>query len=795
MQTIFSNIGYKTTNNSQSKKIEVFVISNPDGSPRWIIPTSCKSPLFLKFYNVNNYKSLLISNFFSFTYKLGLKKFLLKKQSFQLEKTENAIFDLSLSNWALFTGTPGPNNKIVVYEELPNETLFHKIATTETSKKIINQEKEVLQRLEKTKTNYCFFPKVVHSGDNFVSLEDISKEGSRFSELDDLLLNSIQEISSIENNWISFDDFQEKLNLKNSLKQIQSDFRIPFGIQKKLNWLLSYFDDENIETNYSHGDFTPWNIFKSNKKAGVYDWELATSDHPMGFDAFHFIFQQNILIKRSSWLSLREEIYDRIQEKNIQKWSKNNEISINKYLSLYLLTNTIHYLEIYSRQEKWHEQIHWLIDTWNQGVSDILKMTKSNRELLILDLFDFLKTKQYGALKFPDISPEKLSEFSDIDLCILKSDHTSIINFIENHPLISDYTTSSKSYMSSLNIQLIDGGNLSLDLIWKFKRTKWVFLNASELLKKCHPNKYGVKIPSNEKLARYIGLFYGLNGAAVPEKYLHFQEYLSHSPIDAEIKRHYVGEKKAVEKLYHIIKTRKENRGIYKYWNLAQYCSDTFKQLMKSKGIILTFSGVDGAGKSTIIEHVKEILEKKFRKRVVVIRHRPSILPILSAITKGKEQAEKDAASTLPRQGTNQNKLSSFVRFMYYYVDYLFGQIYINFKYKYRGYVVLYDRYYYDFILDSKRSNIVINPSIVRFGYRFVYTPDLNFFLYADPDVILKRKQELSAETIMELTKKYKNLFSNYENRKLNKNYHSINNIELQDTLDYITLEINRKLN
>jgi thymidylate kinase len=558
--------------------------------------------------------------------------------------------------------------------------------------------------------------------------------------------------------------------------------------------MVSYFEDEQVETSFSHGDFTSWNIYKSHKKAGVYDWELATDKHPIGFDAFHFLFQQHILINRSPWLTIREDIYDRIQEKNIQKWSKNNEISINKYLSLYLLTNTTHYLGIYSKQEKWHEQIHWLIETWNQGLSDILKMTKTNRELLILDLFDFLKTKQYGALKFPEISPEKLSEFSDIDLCILKSDYNSIIHFIENHPLISDYTTSSKSYMSSLNIQLIDGGNLSLDLIWNFKRTKWVFLNADELLKRCHPNQYGVKIPSNEKLARYIGLFYGLNGAAVPEKYAHFQEYLTHSPIDLEIKRHFIGEKNAIEKLYQIIKTRKENKGFHKFWNLAQYAFDTAKQMMKNKGIILTFSGVDGAGKSTIIEHVKGILEKKFRKRVVVIRHRPSILPILSAITKGKEQAEKDAASTLPRQGTNQSKLSSFVRFMYYYVDYLFGQIYINFKYKFRGYVVLYDRYYYDFILDSKRSNILINPSIVRFGYKFVFTPDLNFFLYADPEVILKRKQELSAETIVELTKQYKQLFSGYENRKLNKNYHCINNVDLQETLDYITLEINRKL-
>ena len=105
-------------------------------------------------------------------------------------------------------------------------------------------------------------------------------------------------------------------------------------------------------------------------------------------------------------------------------------------------------------------------------------------------------------------------------------------------------------------------------------------------------------------------------------------------------------------------------------------------------------------------DEIRQKIEKQLRMPVVVLRHRPSILPIISAYTMGKEAAEQKAASTLPRQGKNNSTLSSLLRFAYYYTDYVLGQFYIQVKYVLRGKVVVYDRYYFDFINDSKRSNI-----------------------------------------------------------------------------------------
>ena len=241
------------------------------------------------------------------------------------------------------------------------------------------------------------------------------------------------------------------------------------------------------------------------------------------------------------------------------------------------------------------------------------------------------------------------------------------------------------------------------------------------------------------------------------------------------------------------INIQKSNTGFQKLKNTILYFLDTAKEALFNPGMIVTFSGVDGAGKSTIIEKVKHNVEKQLRRRVVVIRHRPSILPILSALTKGKATAEKEAASNLPRQGKNKSILSSLLRFSYYYTDYLFGQFVVYFKYVLRGYVVLYDRYYFDFINDSKRSNIQLPPYFTRMGYNFLLKPELNFFLYADPELIRSRKKELDTKTIEQLTKKYQILFEQLNERDSNKSYVSIENTDLKVTLDAIIDRVNHQ--
>lgn len=206
---------------------------------------------------------------------------------------------------------------------------------------------------------------------------------------------------------------------------------------------------------------------------------------------------------------------------------------------------------------------------------------------------------------------------------------------------------------------------------------------------------------------------------------------------------------------------------------------------MNNKIKIITFSGVDGAGKTTILTKVKELIENKYNKEVVILRHRPSILPILSAIKYGKKEAEKKTQEVLPRTGKNKSKVSSFVRFFYYLLDYVYGQWVVYFKHTSKGKIIIYDRYYFDFINDSRRTNIDLDSGFIKFFYKFVFKPKLNIFLYADPDVILSRKQEMDKESIVDLTNKYKSLFNELSN-KHDQYYLPIENIEIDETMTEI---------
>ena len=206
---------------------------------------------------------------------------------------------------------------------------------------------------------------------------------------------------------------------------------------------------------------------------------------------------------------------------------------------------------------------------------------------------------------------------------------------------------------------------------------------------------------------------------------------------------------------------------------------------MRNKVQIITFSGVDGAGKTTILREFTELLETKYLRNVVELRHRPSILPILSAIKHGKKEAEKKTMEVLPRSGKNKSKLSSYIRFFYYLMDYVFGQWVVYFKYTRKGIIVIYDRYYFDFINDARRTNINLDSRFLKFFYHFVFKPEINIFLYASPEIILSRKQEMDVGSIINLTDKYQKLFKTFSKEK-NGEYQCIENIHKEDTLRVI---------
>lgn len=762
-----------------------YYVPNLDGSVRWIWPIDSTKPHFLNFYSGSSFKQRSFKLLVKAIFKFKLQAFWFK----QTTEIANRTFP-NHSNWALFNGTPGPNNKKILFisDEKSGISSFIKIAETEESNKLILKEKNQLSILNKQKNQLSFrIPRLLEqSSENELVMQAIDNEKSAAIWGDNHSL-AIQEMSRLNfnrstvRNW----DGWNRVNKQIALFRDDSPKKIPSSILDKLI-LLKMSIDQNLpfSFHYAHGDFTPWNVFQSkNQELAIVDWELAIEDAPKGFDFFHFHIQKGILLDRSTCADMLADIENLALKYGIF----NNEKEVREYFKLYLLSHVTYYAAIYAKQELWHQQIYWQLNVWEELLNEVITIL-SDRKLFIIDLFDFLKTKNYAGLKLQSNRIEDLNEYSDLDLVVDKKDVNALKRWIKDRNLVDKVLTKRYSNMHVMTIIFKDGTRLYLDLIQKFKRKNLVFLNAKELLQSAKMNEYGIKEVSPRNTALYVALFYGLNGSSIPDKYKKLADDLlpSNKKLEFTAYKCYSEEKSAFEELQGLILKNPENKGFKGVGNRLSYYLDVVRSFFNRNGMIITLSGVDGAGKSTIIEELKYEMDKKYRKKVVVLRHRPSIVPILSAYKHGKSKAEEISMQNLPRQGSNTSKTNSLVRFAYYYSDYFIGQFYVYLKHVIRGHIVIYDRFYFDIINDSKRSNMTLHKPFVRFAYSFLLKPNYNFFLYASADTILERKRELDRKTIDKLTFDYLNLFKSLQGRKKKARYIAINNEALDQTKQHI---------
>ncbi len=407
---------------------------------------------------------------------------------------------------------------------------------------------------------------------------------------------------------------------------------------------------------------------------------------------------------------------------------------------------------------------------------------------------------QWVWLKAVHEHPCDVPACSDIDLLVRPTLVPWLIDWASEHPLVKDCHVSRRSHVTHVALYFLDGGFLQLDLLTALVRKHLTYLDA-EYVFATSVEEGGVVRCAPRVLLEHVLLFNYLNGSGLPWKYVrHFSTYNDRRQFElfTFINDKYGTDFCSIQSMTVFKPHRRQafeasvarlpaNRLVLRARRFLHWLRDSGRELFCERGLTITFSGVDGAGKSTILHSVKELLAHKYRRKVVVLRHRPGLLPILSAWRYGKAKAEQRAASRLPRQGDNGSVFASLLRFLYYFMDYFIGQWYVWLRYTARGYVVLYDRYYFDFIADERRSNLNLGPLgfLPRWLYRLVFEPELNFFLYADAAIIYHRKKELPPQAIEALSRRYRSLFDELGRRDKGR-YVSIENLHIDQTLKTI---------
>jgi thymidylate kinase len=764
----FGLLSAQVENNPSSTQIHYF--KNNDGSIRWIWPANARKPYFLDLYNLGNFKSKLFAFAAKFAFSIGLSSF------FKHGKINLNAVQITNRDWAIFTGTIGPNRKAILRIGVAESTEFRKLPFSDEAINNLQNEREALNFLSNNHAHKYFeFPRLIQSNNPHIFIQSTLKGKNARSESSVLaidLKNFLDWSSSLAENKICsylVPTFKEELFNPSFIADLKS-----------LNtWCV---ENPISLTVPRHGDFTPWNCKMLDKRLQILDWEMFSENGIPLEDVFHYVYQQAILVDRLDLKGIRARISEVLLNENVQQFIQKHKLNPEQLELHYLNKNIHYYLNVYSNQQILHIQVNWLLETWGVSINYLLK--KQNiavRKSVLYDLQMHSIKLNYALLKFNLSELSQTPETSDIDICTTKEDAKSFVSFFENHPFVATIKVKNLVKMLQIEVILLDGSKIDLDLIFKFLRKNIQYLDASEVLKSRGSTENGMWLASIEMNRKYILLFYSLNNSNIPKKHLIYFEN------NASTKDFKVIKKEVVKS--------KSNHGFSYLLNTLSYAIEILKSMGSCrKGFLVTFSGVDGAGKSTVIENIKLELEKKHRRRVIVLRHRPSILPIISAFKYGKKNAEQKSASTLPRQGTNSGKLSSIIRFTYYLFDYVFGQWWIYFRHVRKDTIVLYDRYYFDFINDSKRSNISLKPSFAERFYKLLRKPEFNFFLWAAPDVILKRKQELDYNTIHTLTNQYTSLFNRLQSADKYHVYRCIENIEIRETVNLMMRIIEKKM-
>ena len=178
--------------------------------------------------------------------------------------------------------------------------------------------------------------------------------------------------------------------------------------------------------------------------------------------------------------------------------------------------------------------------------------------------------------------------------------------------------------------------------------------------------------------------------------------------------------------------------------------------MKKNRGLSVAFLAPDGGGKSTIIRGITESCADHFAA-VSYFHFRPEWLKNLGQIhiaNPGQERCINREPGTEPPPNATphdvrlQSKFKSFVRFMYYNVDFIFGTFFKINPLKKKDHLIVFDRYYYDYFADTIRYKYNLSPKLIRGFSKFIPKPDIVFILDADTEVIWNRKREVPFDEV-----------------------------------------------
>lgn len=173
----------------------------------------------------------------------------------------------------------------------------------------------------------------------------------------------------------------------------------------------------------------------------------------------------------------------------------------------------------------------------------------------------------------------------------------------------------------------------------------------------------------------------------------------------------------------------------------------------------------DGGGKSSVAKQSLKILLGAFR-RSEYLHWRPGVLPQIRTLL-GKSKLENEFIFTNPHSSRKRSRLTSFVRWFYYSLDYVLGNYLKILPMKIKTTAVVMDRYYYDIIVDPIRYGFNLPRWVFKSVLPIIPKPDLTIYLDNTPEELYKRKQELPISELKRQVEAWRKLIPSLPNARI----------------------------
>ncbi len=202
-------------------------------------------------------------------------------------------------------------------------------------------------------------------------------------------------------------------------------------------------------------------------------------------------------------------------------------------------------------------------------------------------------------------------------------------------------------------------------------------------------------------------------------------------------------------------------------------------------GMTVAFLGPDGSGKSTLAKETMRLLSRSFHGQKLFY-WRPGLLKQPGVAFRLREEINL-GTNPDPHGHEPEHPLKSLFRFLYYLIDFTLGYWLKVWPLKVKKHLCVFDRYYYDVLVDPFRYNFSLPEWLLKLPLPVIPTPDLIIILDVSPYKSFQRKQELPLKELMKQRKQFQKVAGTLPNCFLIEN-----NDNLSETLGIIISKIIR---